>query len=243
MRILVTRPKADAEDLQRELEAAGHEVIISSMLEIALEPLPEIGGADLAAIIITSQNALRALAVGPELAWLTGVQVFAVGPKTAKGARELGFERIVEGPGTGAELAPIIAASGLPKDKRIVHLAGDKLAFDMAAELGASGYRAETITAYRQVPAQSFTPDAESKIRRREIDLVTLMSPQTARTFVSLIKSAGLQEQASSLSYACISEAALRPLEDEGWPRAQAAAGPNREEVVALVNRMAAQSQ
>lgn len=241
MRILLTRPKADSEDMKRELAAAGHEVLVSPLIEIELEPVPHIEEADLAAIIVTSQNALRALEQSPQLPQLTGVKVFAVGPRTAALARELGFRHIVEGPGTGAELAQIIADT-LPKSGRIVHLAGDTLAFDMASALSAIGYRAETIRCYRQVPAEAFTAEAEEAIRRGAIDLVILLSPRTARTFVTLIKSAGLQQTASLLSFACISEAASKALIDEGWSGAQVAARPNSQEVLALVNRMASQS-
>lgn len=243
MRILVTRPRADCEEMTRALTEAGHQVLISPMLEIELEPIAEFDDTNLAAIIVTSQNALRSLAESPQLPRLLCVQVFAVGPRTAAVARDLGFQHIVDGPGTGAELAQIIAASALPKGARIVHLAGDTLAFDMEAALSAIGYRAETIRCYRSLPAGSFTAEAEKAIRQGAIDLVTLLSPRTARTFVRLIKSAALEEHARSLSYACISEAARKALTDEGWLRTEVAPSPNGQELLALVNRMAAQSR
>lgn len=243
MRILVTRPRADCEDMTRVLAAAGHDVFVSPMLEIELKPPGEIGEDGLTAIVITSQNALRWLAKSPQLPRLSNVQLFAVGPRTGELARELGFQRIIEGPGTGAELADIILASDLPKEGRIVHLAGETLAFDMASSLCGAGYQAETFECYRSVPAKSFTAEVEKAIRENSIDLVTLLSPRTAKTFVGLIKSAGLEQSASALSYACISEATRKPLNDEGWPRTHVALAPNSQEVLALVNWMASQSR
>jgi uroporphyrinogen-III synthase len=181
--------------------------------------------------------------MSPQLPRLSNVQLFAVGPRTGKVARELGFQRVVEGPGTGAELADIIDASDHPKEGRIVHLAGETLAFDMASSLSSKGYRAETFKCYRSVPAQSFTAEVEKAIRENAIDLVTLLSPRTAKTFVKLIKSAGLEQTASVLSYACISEATRKPLHEEGWPRTHVARAPNSQEVLALVNWMASQSR
>lgn len=243
MRILVTRPRADCEDMEQALIAAGHDVLISPLLEIELEQVPVIGSTGLAAIVITSQNALRALASGPQVSELTQVPLFAVGPRTGRVARDMGFSQIIEGPGTGRELAEIISAHGLPSGGRIVHLAGDTLAFDMQSAMSALGYRAETIRCYRSVPATKFTPDAEAALRQGRIDIVTLMSPRTARTFVTLIKSATLEDQARAMSYACISEAARKFPADEGWPLTHVAHKPNGQEVLALVNRMASQSQ
>jgi len=243
MRILVTRPEADCEDMKQALTASGHEVLISPLLEIELQPVPAIDATDLAALVITSQNALRALAASPQLSELTNVPLFAVGPRTAQVAQGMGFSQIIEGPGTGWELAEIISGCELSKGGRIVHLAGDKLAFDMQGALSALGYRAETIGCYRSVPARKFTSEAETAIRQGRIDIVTLLSPRTAKTFVALIKSGGLEEQARSISYACISEAARKFPADEGWPSTHVALRPNGQEVLALVNRMASQSE
>lgn len=242
MRILVTRPRADCEDMKQALTAAGHDVLISPLLEIKPEPVPVISSANLEGLVITSQNALRSLASSPQLSGLTQIPLFAVGPRTGQVARDMGFSQIIEGPGTGRELAEIISARGLPPGGRIVHLAGDTLAFDMQSAMSARGYRAETIRCYRSVPATKFTSETETAIQQGRIDIVTLMSPRTARTFVALIKSAGLEEQARSLSFACISEAARKFPADEGWPLTHVALKPNGQEVLALVNRMASQS-
>lgn len=243
MRILVTRPESDSEEMRRALMGAGHQVILSPLLTIEFEPIPDIQANDIAALIITSQNALRALSDAPQLRLLSGVQTFVVGPRTSAMARDLGFQCIVEGPGTGAELAELMKARGLPTGGRIVHLAGNKLAFDFARAFSQLGYRAETIRCYRSEPATGFTAEAENAIRQGQIDLVTLLSPQTANTFVRLIKSTGLEVEARSLSYACISEATCKFLMDEGWSCTHVAAKPNNQEVLALVNRIAAQFQ
>lgn len=243
MRILVTRPEADCEDMRRVLTAAGHSIVISPLLTILSEPIPDIRADDIAALVITSQNALRALAGNPQLEHLTSVKTFVVGPRTFAMARELGFRHIIEGPGTGAELAELLKDHGLPADGRIVHLAGNKLAFNFAQAFSELGYRAETIRCYRSEPATGFTAEAEEAIRQGQVDLVTLLSPQTANTFVRLIKSTGLEVEARSLSYACISEATCKFLVDEGWSCTHVAAKPNNQEVLALVNRIAAQFQ
>jgi uroporphyrinogen-III synthase len=88
VKVVVTRPRAQAGPLVARLEALGHEVVACPLIEI--EPLPgpvEVDGYDW--VIVTSPNGARELvarASGPL------PKVAAVGPGTAETLRELGVE-------------------------------------------------------------------------------------------------------------------------------------------------------
>ena len=88
MKVVVTRPRAQAGPLASRLEELGHEVVECPLIEI--EPLPgpvEVEGYDW--VIVTSPNGARAL-----VARASGdlPRVAAVGPGTAETLRELGVE-------------------------------------------------------------------------------------------------------------------------------------------------------
>ena len=88
MKVVVTRPRAQAGPLASRLEELGHEVVECPLIEI--EPLPgpiEVEGYDW--VIVTSPNGAREL-VARARGHLP--RVAAVGPGTAETLRELGVE-------------------------------------------------------------------------------------------------------------------------------------------------------
>ena len=89
--------------------------------------------------------------------------IFTVGPATAALARELGFEQIIAGEGSASDLVPLIADSKIGEAGPLVHVAGEELAFDLAAELAARGVEVRKVTAYRAVAASSAYADIRRK--------------------------------------------------------------------------------
>jgi uroporphyrinogen-III synthase len=80
--VLVTRPRAQAEVTAAALRALGHEPLLDAMLEIEPLHLPDLAGReDVAAVVLTSANAVTALPAS-----LAGLPVFAVGAATAAAA-------------------------------------------------------------------------------------------------------------------------------------------------------------
>ncbi len=94
MAVLVTRPHPDDETTAEALRARGVGVLRAPMLRF--EPLPFQDDTDAAygAVIVTSANALRAIA--PHLAGhrLLKLPLFAVGENTAAAARDAGFGEV-----------------------------------------------------------------------------------------------------------------------------------------------------
>ena len=104
MRVLVTRPRDDAEDTAAKLIARGHEPVIAPLIEIKLLPGDEIALDDVQAVLITSANGVRALAKRTKR---RDVKVFTVGEQSAEVARALGFADIVPGRGGAHALAQL----------------------------------------------------------------------------------------------------------------------------------------
>jgi len=165
-----------------------------------------------------------------------------VGPATAALARELGFEQIIAGDGSASDLAPLIADSKIGEAGPLVHVAGEEVAYDLAAELAARGIEVRKVIAYRAVPALAFTPPTAQAIAGGWLDAVILMSPRTAAIFAQLAGKAGLEEPARRLAYICLSANVAAALGDPAPARVNIAVRPNSSAILAAVGRVATHS-
>ncbi len=241
MRILVTRPEPDAARELQALAARGHEGIAAPLLVIEEAPDAAVDVEGAQALIVTSRNALRALSHHPALDAARKLPLFAVGEATARSARELGFAAILEGPGDGAGLAELIASTADPAAGRLVHLAGEALAFDMKGALEARGFTVTQTVLYRAVPTTELPAHVVSLIERGRIDGVILLSPRTARTYLALLERHGAVTQGKRPVCYCLSEAVAEVLTPHGF-RARVAAHKREEDVLALLDSEAASS-
>jgi uroporphyrinogen-III synthase len=243
MHLLLTRPEAGPEPdpLQAALIEAGHRVTQAPLLSVTLsEALPVLNGVQ--GLIATSRNGLKAIAAGSLDEHALALPLFAVGPATAALARSLGFRRVIEGPGTGRELADVIRAEAMPSAGPILHLAGDTLAFDLKSVLAASGFDVQVAVVYRTEPAPSLPADAVAALRAGLLDGVVLMSPRTAKIYGKLVADAAHTAEAAGLVHFCLSDAVARELAVLGPVRTAVARSPNSQEMLALIAREASDS-
>jgi uroporphyrinogen-III synthase len=217
------------------LAARGHEAVLAPLLaiETATEMPLELDGAQ--ALIVTSRNALRALATHRELAASLQLPLFTVGEATAKAAAELGFTRVTSGPGTGEGLAQLIADALDPDAGALVHLAGETVAFDLKSALQAKGFTLRQPVLYRAVAATRLPESVLTLLNEGKLDGVILMSPRTAAIFAALVVRHEALTQASRLDCYCLSAAvaqAVEPLK----ARTIVAARPSEEDILALLD-------
>ena len=191
MRFLVTRPEPDASRGAEALAARGHEAVLAPLLKIEFAPDVPLDLAGAQALIVTSRNALRALATRHELEHARKLPLFAVGEATARAARELGFAILVRAPGTAAGLPELIGGKLDPKRGSLLQLAGENLAFDLKTALEAKGFTLHQPVLYRAVPAEQLPARVLSLLKAGELDGAILLSPRTARTFAALIDKHG----------------------------------------------------
>src|SRR5262245_51392023 len=115
MRLAVTRPLEDAQELKAALEAQGHDVIIAPMMEIVSAPRP-LDLAGVQALLATSANGVRALAQSTAR---RDVALFAVGSATGAAARQAGFAFIEVAGGDAQALAALVTARLDPAQGRL----------------------------------------------------------------------------------------------------------------------------
>lgn len=204
MRLLVTRPEPDASRTAGRLRDLGHEVTVQPLLTIVLStppmdvPLP-------AAILVTSQNALRAIVNWQQVVGWRGVPLFAAGPATAQLAEKLGFRDVRLGAEDAASLANIVAMQVPAGAGPLIYPAAHDRAETLEEVLMGFGYDVHSFDAYRAEAAAAFDPPVRDALAAAQFDGVLLYSRRTAQAFRNLVEAAGLTGELSAVGWYAMS--------------------------------------
>ncbi|MEC9367775.1 MAG: uroporphyrinogen-III synthase [Pseudomonadota bacterium] len=234
--LLVTRPKPDAETQAARLRALGLGAQVEPLLRIEFLPAPPLDLKGISGLIVTSGNALRALERHPQLDDLKSQRLFAVGDATAALARKQGFFHVLAGPGDAASLAALVARECAQRPGTLLHLSGERRAFDMRRALSAASLRLEEAVLYRTEDADDFSPAGRAAIGAGNLSGVLLMSPATARVYARLIGRHGLAEAAREIEHFCLSPAVAAALDPIGLRHVNVAEMPKEDHLLALVS-------
>ncbi|MGY3032453.1 uroporphyrinogen-III synthase [Bradyrhizobium sp. USDA 4354] len=231
MSILVTRPHPDNEATAENLRARGHAVLLAPVLKF--EPVAFHGEreAPYGAVLITSANAIRAVAPQlPDLGLLE-LPLFAVGEHTAAAAREAGFGEVIVAGGDAASLRDKVMQSArdkvLKKKSTLLYLAGADLSRDLGGELGAAGFRVVTQTTYRMAPVKHLPREVCEGFAAHGIEAVLHYSRRSARAFLDAARDEGVEISALAIPHCCVSEAVAAVLRDAGASQVLVAATPD----------------
>lgn len=189
-RVLVTRARAQSEELASRLRALGADPVLLPGIEVQfVAPGDALGGALTARppfdwIVFTSQNAvppfvaaLQALPPGTPPRVNAGIAV--VGKKTRNSMAALVARRwIVPGVHTAEALAEHLAP--LVKGRRVLWPRGETANADFARRLKAAGaFEVREVVVYRTMAPDGDLMQAVRALRRGEIDVATFASPKT----------------------------------------------------------------
>lgn len=234
MHLWVTRPIEDAAGLRAQLIAQGHEVTLEPLLRIDYLHDEPIKLDDAQALIVTSRNALRALAGRPEEADCKALPLFVVGRGTALAARSMGFETVIEGPSTAAALLTLIVNTASINDGALVHLSAENVAYNLCEELRTLGYHVFQPILYRSVQVETVSDILLHNIKSGRIEGVVLLSGRTAEAYEALVRSKGLLDFARKLTHFCLSEAIASKLSPLQPIEVKLSSRPNIDELLAL---------
>ena len=200
--VLVTRPDPDNAATAATLRARGHEVLLAPALRFEPIPLSIADAAEYAAVIVTSANALRAVAPQLEGHPLLKLALFAVGAQTAAAARRAGFAAVISADSDAEGLRECVLRSvrtAPAEDPRpLLYLAGADISRDLAGELGARGIEVVTRTTYRMVPVAHLPPEICDAFNASRIAAVLHYSARSARAFLEAARTAGVVISAES---------------------------------------------
>ena len=232
MHVLVTRPLPAAHQTARRLAALGHQVTIDPMLRIVPTgtPLPD---RPFDAVAFTSINGVTAFAADPDSRRFLHLPAFAVGPRTAKEARAVGFAHVTDCDGDATALAGRIAA-GLPSGARVLNPAGEDRAADLAGLLAAPGISLELAIVYAAEPAEALCEDARAALASGTVTAALHFSQRTVKTLLRCVAAAGLNDTLTGVRELCLSEQVAEPFVRRGLA-VEVAAAPNEDALFALL--------
>ena len=243
MRFLVTRPDPDAGATVARLKALGIDAVAVPLLECttltAILPAPD----GLAAIALTSANALRGIEARLQNSPLLKLPLFAVGKHTAQAARAAGFANVIsadsDAEGLRERILGSVKAKTLKKTSRLLYLAGADLSRDLSGELGERGFTVVTRTTYRMAAVADLPEESRKAFATDAVEAVLHYSRRSARAFIDAIRAAGVEVSALSLPQYCLSAAIATVLRDAGAMRVVVAASPDEDALfAALVERI-----
>lgn len=233
MRLLVTRPRPDAERTADLLRDAGHEPLIAPLLEIVpAAPPGDIPTSNVQAFLVTSANGARALADATDR---RDTPVFAVGDASAAAALEARFTDVQSADGDVDDLAALVRERLDPGAGILVHAVGSVAAGNLAGELAASGFDARAVVLYEAVTCDDLPRIAADALAGGRLDGVLLYSPRTAHSFAALVEKAGLTPALAGIRAYCLSAAVADALPKGAFAHVETANRPDQASLLELV--------
>jgi len=234
VKVLVTRPEADAAPIAAVLAARGDTTVIEPLLAIVAKPDVAVDLTGVQALALTSANGARVLAQRTERRDLA---VFAVGDATAAAARAAGFANVESAGGDVDALADVIAARLDPARGAIFHAAARQVAGDLKGRLEAAGFAVRRVSLYEAVPSRAISTATAAALRDGRIDAALFFSPRTGRTFVRLLSEGRLTAACGRIIAVCLSAAVAEEVKRLPWRALHIAAQPTQ---AALLDSLAA---
>jgi uroporphyrinogen-III synthase len=236
MRLLLTRPSDDSALLAEKLSKHDLSSLVEPMLDIVYPSVntPDLNGVQ--GILVTSANGIRALArICPQ----RDLGIWAVGPASAAEARRLGYDHVHHGDGDVAALAALVREHLVPAGGALLHVAGTRLAGDLAGMLGDAGYEYRRAVLYEAQTATELSATAQGEIKSGLVSGAVFFSPRTAETFTRLIVSAGLSDACAQMTAFCLSAAVAEKVSRLGWGDVVVAEQPHEKSLITSVLRVA----
>ncbi len=233
MRLLITRPREDAEALAELLTRHGVDVLIDPLLTIEYRSGPPLDLAGVQALVVTSANGVRALAHRTER---RDLPLFAVGDATARTAIASGFTSVISAAGDVDALARLVISRLDPAAGTLLHSATSIVAGDLAGALGRAGFTYRRDVLYDVRTATALGTETLIRVRAGDVRGVVLFSPRTAGTFSRLAMVAEVATRFSSILCFALSPAVASAAAALVWREVLVAARPTQADLVALIS-------
>lgn len=233
---MITRPREDASGLAEALAGLGIETVIEPLLFIETldTDAPVLTGVQ--ALLVTSANGVRAFSA---LSDERDVAVYAVGDASARAAREAGFSSVTSASGDVDTLADLVAEKLNPEDGALLHVAGTKVAGDLAGRLEKAGFTYQRARLYHAAKAENLSGEGIQSIRDGNLDGVVLYSPRTAESFVELLEKAELGDSTHVMTVFCLSQAVAEKVGKLTWGQVVIAETPDQVAMIESVRKNA----
>jgi uroporphyrinogen-III synthase len=197
MKLVITRPKADAEVLAQKLIANGHQVVIAPVLDIVARANALIPNLNFQAICLTSANGIRSYDCALDLS----LQVFAVGEQSAEAARQFGFRTVHAQGGDVHGLVKYACAKLEPSAGPLLYISGAETSGDLEGQLQQAGFHVHRLITYDAIE-QSLVANHDEIATA---DGVLLYSPRSAKLWKKQMLAMNLADKMAAMTHFCLS--------------------------------------
>lgn len=228
-RVVVTRPRAQAERLAALLEAYGAEVLALPTIE--LEPPEDWGPLDAAVhrlrgfdwIVFTSVNGVAAFRerlrlAGLDARALAGSRVAAIGPETAEALRRDGLRVEVVPLEYRAEGLVELLGPRVGPGSEVLLVRATEAREVLPRELAARGARVTVAPAYRTVTVADGAERVVGLLEARQVDVMTFTSSSTVRGFMAFLPPDAIERLLADVVLAAIGPITAATLAEYGLP-------------------------
>ncbi len=227
MKLIITRPRADAVPLAEQLTRLGHQAFIHPLLDVVPRAGVKVPQKTYQAICITSANGLANAAIPSHL---SATPLLCVGPQSAAAAKAKGFVNVSAQGGDVAGLSAWIMQHLKPHDGPLLYLSGAATSGDLEGHLTRAGYDVDRVISY---DAEAVTP-VELAGTLRIADGVLLYSPRTATLWVEQVEKAEAHQHIGKIMHYCLSPAVAAKL-PQNWQK-RVAQSPDEMAMLALLD-------
>ncbi|HSJ81542.1 MAG TPA: uroporphyrinogen-III synthase [Thiobacillus sp.] len=218
--VLVTRPARQAAALVQAIRAAGGEAFAFPALDVEAlppdaltEPLARLAAADIAIFISPNAAQFGMAAIGAGGTLPEAIEVFAVGPGTARALQAQGVGGVITPGGQDSEALLALPQLNAVAGKRVVIVRGVGGRALLADALAARGAQVTFMECYRRMRPQADAAPLLARWQAGGIDAVTVTSAETLHNLAALLGEAGMPLLAATPLFAPhekIAEAARR---------------------------------
>jgi uroporphyrinogen-III synthase len=244
-RILVTRPRAQADEFANKLRFAGFEPVFFPVIEI--KPVEDNIALERALsklscyewIVFTSVNAVEVVFGNySSLIFADGVgtKFAAIGPKTAASLKAHGIEPHFVPEEYVAEA--ILPGLGDLVGKWVLLPRAEIARKALPEAIFHAGGIPHEVTVYKTLPAQ---PDPDGlEALRSGVDVITLTSPSTVENFIAIAEKNGLDplHLPNNPQFACIGPITEKAAKEAGLPNLMVAKEYTTDGLMAILNQM-----
>ena len=232
LRILVTRPREDAAPLAEALAGLGIKPVLDPLMCIEFIDGPPLDLDGVQALLVTSANGVRAFSNRDPRRHLP---VFAVGDASARAADLAGFAAVTSASGDVAALAALVHERLDADGGALLHVAGSRLAGDLAGMLAGHGFIVRREVLYEGRVETVLSAETILGLEDGNLDGVTFFSPRTAAVFAALVRRAGLEGYTRAIAAFCLSPAVAEEARSLSWGRVVIAGKPEQDALVRAI--------
>jgi uroporphyrinogen III methyltransferase/synthase len=205
-RVLITRPREQAGELARRIEASGGEALLAPSIRIQPIPDPDLSGLEEGYdwVVFTSVNGVRCFraalrAAGYDLRRVGRARIAAIGPETARAVEDAGLR--VDFVPSRFVAEQVAEEFPEPLTGKRVLLPRARVARELLPERWrGDGARVDVVPVYESVPDEGDVENVREQLLAREVDVVTFTASSTVEGFLARFGNLDL----SYLTVACI---------------------------------------